>query len=319
MSWFRRRRRKADDPNLEQPDDHLKPLTVGDARDLTELARAAFAAEGTEVVPDGQGALVGDHRTFGLTNLAAMAAQHPRRRWSGLAKRHARGILAAHATDAAATDPESVRSQVLVKLRPVEDVGRVASYAPEILPGILLLVAIDHPDHVRELFSDEAVDELGGWDELRDVAIHNLRRLGPPDHEVIQADPERPDSVVHLFGSDDFFGAARLAILPEVLAGVGIERPSHGALVAVPNRHLLLVHPLEGPGVVPAVQMMVRLATSEFHGHTGPVSPQVFYRSAEGQVQQVTVQDEDEGTVAVQVAGPFAEAFDALGLTQSDD
>lgn len=292
---------------------------MGDAQDLTELARVAFAAEGVEVVPDGRGALIGDHRTYGLTNLAALVAQQPRRHWSRLARRHARGILAAHEADDDPIDTDSVRSQVLLKLRPVSDVGRGVHYAPEILPGILLLVAIDHPDHVRELFSDDAVDELGGWDEVRDLAVSNLRALPQPQHKVIRADPEREDSIVHLFAADDFFGAARLAILPEVLAHVGVERPAHGVLLAVPNRHLLLVHPLEGPGVIPAVQLLVRMATAEFQGHTGPLSPQVYYRSADGEVQQVTSQDEDEGSVAVRVEGPFAEAFDAMGLTQSDD
>lgn len=319
MGLFRRPRRNSDDPILDQPDDHLLPLTIGDARDLTELARSAFAAEGLEVVPDGRGALIGDQRTFGLANLAALVAQHPRRRWPNLARRHARGVLAVHEGDEDPLDIEAIRPNILLKLRPGDDLEQVATYAPEILPGILLLVAIDHPDHVRELFSDETIEELGGWEELRDIALGNLRRLGPPDHETIQADPAEPDSTVHLFGSDDFFGAARLAILPEVLAHVGIERPSHGTLIAVPNRHLLLVHPLEGPGLVSAVQLMVRLASSEYHGHTGPLSPQVFYRSADGEVQQVTMRDEDTQTVEVHVAGPFAQAFDALGLTQSDD
>ena len=102
----------------------------------------------------------------------------------------------------------------------------------------------------------------------------------------------------------------------EALAGIGIERPAHGVLLAVPNRHLLAVHVLGGLGVVTALQTLTRLAAGEHDSRPGPVSPHVYYRAADGRVEQVTFPEPDGRGVGVHVRGLLAEAFAALGLVE---
>lgn len=317
MRWFRRRGAAGDDdvpgPPTD-PDPVLPVLSRDDAAALVELARRTFAEHGRETVPDGEGVLVGDGIVHGLGNLAAVVAQLPRRQWPAAVERHVSTMIEAHAT-AEPTTLEEARPLLLPKLRPIAslDVGR-PSYAPEPLPGVLAVAALDYPTHVSELLSDERLDALGGWDAVRDIAFANLRRLPPPHHDTIDGDPSRSDAVVHLLATDDFFGASRVLLLDEVLAGIGIERPRHGVLLAVPNRHLLAVHVLAGVGVVPALQTLVRLAAGEHDAQPGPVSPQVFYRAADGRTQQVT--RVTDGHVGVHVEGPLAEAFAELGLVE---
>ena len=134
------------------------------------------------------------------------------------------------------------------------------------------------------------------------MAWSNLRRLPAPARQDLHGDPDRQDGTVHVFTSEDFFGASRLLLLDELLAGPGVERPAHGVLLVVPNRHLLAVHVLRGPGVVAAVDVLVRMAAGEHAGRPGPVSPHVYFRAADGRTQQVTGV-EDDGSTAVRVEG----------------
>lgn len=320
MAWFRRSGARPDDPEggvpasppLE-PDPVLPVLSRDDAARLVALTREAFAEQGRETMPDGHGALVGQGHVHGLTNLAATLSLVPRRQWPDLVRRHVGTMLQAHDTVEPAGLDEA-RDLLLVKLRAVDEIPEPRpTYAPEVLPGVLAVAALDYPTHVSELLSDERVDELGGWDAVREVAWDNLRRLPAPARQDLHGSPEDPDTVVHVLTTEDFFGASRLLLLDEVLAGLGVERPAHGVLVVVPNRHLLAVHVLRGAGVVTAIDVLVRMAAGEHAGRPGPVSPHVYFRAADGRVQQVT-SVEDDGTTAVRVDGALAEAFAALGL-----
>lgn len=317
MAWFRRRGRREDGglpaTPPDDPDPVLPVLSRDDAARLVALTRQTFAEHGRETVPDGQGALVGQGHVHGLSNLAATVSLVPRREWPGLVRRHVATMLEAHETVEPA-DLDEARDLLLVKLRAAHEIPSPRPlYAPEVLPGVLAVAALDYPTHVSELLSDERVEELGGWDAVREVAWSNLRRLPSPARQDLHGRPELDDSVVHVLTSDDFFGASRLLLLDEVLAGLGVERPAHGVLLVVPNRHLLAVHVLRGPGVVAAVEVLVRMAAGEHAGRPGPLSPHVFFRAPDGRTQQVTSTGPD-GSTAVRVDGALADAFAALGL-----
>ncbi len=296
---------------VPDPDPVFPVLSRERAGELVALAHQSFAEHGRETVYDGNGALVGQGHVHGLGNLAALAAQTPPRQWPGLVDRHVVGMLTAYATP----DPtglDEARDLLLPKIRLAADIPQpLPDYAPEVLPGVVALAALDYPTHVSELLADARVDELGGWGVVREVAWENLRRLPAPTVSHIQAGPDAP---VLALTSSDFFGASRLLVLDEVLAGLGVERPTHGVLVAVPHRHLMLVHVLEGPGVVAALGLMSRSARAQWESEPGPVSPEVYYRDARGRAEQVTRAGGEPGRVDVLVTGAFEEAMRALGL-----
>lgn len=306
MSLFRRDR--PSDPD-GPADPHLPPLSAADADHLTDLARREFDAVGIQVEPDGQGALVAEHATYGLGNLAALAGGLPRRRWRKLVRAHVQTIL--DAEDDSSDDSED--GILYFKLRPLDHIDTPPRYAPEVLPGILLVSAVDHPTHVRELLSDDHLDEYGGWDEAYRTGLANLRELPDPEHTSMQGIRNDPATEVHLFATDDFFGASRIAILPELLGSIGIERPSHGVLIGIPNRHLLTVHVVSGDGLLAALRTMIKIGHAEHDGREGAITPEVFYRAADGETQQLTWTT-DEQSVQLRVSGRFAEVLDELDL-----
>ncbi len=299
---------------VEDPDPVFPTLSRRRAVELVALTRRSFAEHGRETVYDGSGALVGQGHVHGLTNLAALAAHTPAREWPSMVDRHVVGMLAADATP----DPsglDEARHLLLPKIRLLADIPeRRPAYAPEVLPGVVALAALDYPTHVSELLADERIDELGGWERVRDVAWGNLRRLPAPAVSAVQADPRAGDATVLAFSTTDFFGASRLLILDELLATQGVERPTHGVLVAVPHRHLMLVHVLEGAGLTAALGLMSRGARAQYGVEPGPVSPEVYYRDASGQAEQVTQAEPGSDRVEVHVSGRFEQAMRGLGL-----
>jgi hypothetical protein len=306
-------------PEGGRPDPSLPMLTVDEAAWLAALVRTAFAEHGRETTPDGSGGLRGDGQTYGLHNLAAHVVAVPRRAWPDVARRHVRDMVAADRTPHP-TSLDEVRDQVLLKLRAVSELpSEPPSYAPEVLPGIVAVAAIDYPTHVSELLDNDRLTPLGGWDAVRPVALENLRRLEPPHVEDIVSHQGDPTSIVHVMVADDFFGAARVCVLEQVLAStLGVERPRHGVLVAVPNRHVMAVHVPTGPGILPALNTLAALAAGESVEAPGPVSPYVFLMTPGGRVEQVTARGED-GELVVDATGALADVMDALGVLDLGD
>jgi hypothetical protein len=314
---FGRRKDEGPAPSADGPrDPSLTALSVEQAQALTVLAARAFADVGLEVVPDGQGVLVGQGHRFGLHNLAAVVAQLPWREWPDAAARHAAAMGAAEA------DRSPVRpDQLLLKLRATDDVPNPPDFdASTRFPGVLALPAVDFPTKVQEMFAAEALIDIGGrhgWDEFREQALANLRRLPRPELMSLDADENRTDAMVHLFVSDDYFGASRVLVLDTLLADVlRRESPAHGCLVAIPNRHLLAVHLLDGLGVLAAAQVLAGVAEGECRDKPGPISDAVFYLPPTGPAESIATYA-DDGAVTINAAdGAFGRVLTELGLIE---
>lgn len=306
MGFFSRGRDGAE----STPDPELPPLTRELADWLRERVVAELAGLGLPVEARGDHLVAADGQVYGLGNLAATLAAAQRRERERVVATHARGILAMR-DFREPTTLEEITGIVVARVLPDHPVHTPrdpdASAGPTLGPGLVVRASLDFPTHVSTL-TDLA--PFGGWAAVEPYATANLRALPAPDHEVLR--PVR-DAEVHVFASDDLFGASRLLLLDDLLSGrLHRERPAHGVLVAVPNRHLLAVHVLAGPEVMRAMSTLVQLARGEFEG-PGPVSPEVYHRSPDGTMQQVTGPGADGG-VEVHVTGAFGDAMAALGL-----
>lgn len=285
-------------------------LSVDQARELGRLVREQLAERGAEaVVEDGMLRLAGPgHQQLGLHNLGAHAADLKYTEWPALVKGHLDLLMEHWSRPEEPVDPR----RLLAKLRLADDLPSENEVrdALEPLPGVLALLAEDRPDLVVEFFSAERVGIPDPWKIARD----NLRALPAPEHQVVGDDP---GGDVHVFATDDFFGASRLLVLPDLLATIGARIPDAGVFVAVPNRHLLLVHLPVGPAVVGAMNWMLTVATREYPEAPGPVSPHLYHLTADLRAQQVSRRDPD-GTTAMEVRDQVAEAFERLGLLGDD-
>jgi len=166
--------------------------------------------------------------------------------------------------------------------RLVPDCARPGRPARSSGPGRLFAPGLRQ---VEVLVGDTAVSDPvdpmthGGPALCRRAAMDGLRALHQPRHQTLTAGRAK----VETFVADDVFGASRLLLLDELLAeALLVERPSHGTLVVVPNRHLLAVHVLESVRAIPAaLGLLGELAVVE-HRIAEPLSPWVYFRASDG-------------------------------------
>ncbi len=147
---------------------------------FSALARQVFAEHGMECSYH-DGYLKGaDGRSYGLTNVALLAAHGPEREWKGLLDQHVSGIVAAHATPRQ-REMREVRDRLYLRLWPADDLP-TRPHAAEPLgvgPDVAMvgLASIDHPEHVETLTGARDIELLGGWEGVRAAALSNLSRL----------------------------------------------------------------------------------------------------------------------------------------------
>lgn len=296
----------------------LPALSVEQAAALHQLVLAALSARGLPADTTGDGVVHSDTMQYGLHNLSLVVADRPWPDWAELVDRH----VAAVAGTAGSTDTPPRSEQRLLKLRDEHDLACDPVFVDASpFPGLIVLPAVDYPTHVHEMGRVGDLDELGGWDAWRQTAMANLRRLPPPEHHVLPADPERDDAELQILVTEDFFGASRALVLDHVLSSVlGVERPTYGCLVAVPNRHLLVIHLPSGAGLLSALEAMIRMAAGECRDRPGPISPHVFFAPpGGGAIQRVSHRDEEPGgEIRIVVEGAFAEAVTSLGLLNGE-
>lgn len=287
----------------------LPPLSPAEAERLTQMVCDHVQSLGLVVLEAGDGVVKTDRSVLGLHNLAQNLYDIPEEHWPDRIETHLRVLLGALERVKDTVEPE----QVYLKLRCMDDIPDTPSYdAKEVLPGVWALLAIDYPDSVSESLGLEGLGHLGDWGALQEIAMKNIRSLPLPEYQATAGNEDQPDSLVHIFFSEDFFGASRFLILDELMKVFGVDKGQHGIFVAVPNRHILLVHVLEGPGVIDAVGLMASITHGE-SASSGPVSSSGYYISPEGEMQTVLDLDES-GNMRMMVEGVLADQFVELGL-----
>lgn len=206
---------------------------------------------------------------YGLTNLAQVCGHADRDAWGGIIRAHFDHM------DAWRTGPDDeatswAEARPILKLRLFgpdhAQLDDVATYP--VAPGIVAALALDLPTTVNTLTRDA----LEGWppvDELYAIALDGVRAEPAPGVEVVG---EPPVAITAISG-ESFFVATRLLLLPEA---IDLGASQH-ALVAVPNRHTLLVHPIRSTDAIPTLSVMVQLATQLHRDGPGSIVPTVFW------------------------------------------
>jgi hypothetical protein len=207
----------------------------------------------------------------------------------------------------------AVDAKFISKLRPYVAPPKlldpnIAEGAPEVLPGIVMAVAIDMGNQVNfmpvssmiELLpKDQPNRNVKGPELTRLVAIENLRKLPLPPVHITQTSPGRPDSEVILLEQQDSFVASRITFLNELVDRVAGRTPRpYGVLVSIPRRRTVLLHVPSGLGVLTAMRSMAISTRSLFDSSTqSRLSPNVYYVGADGSAETIAFPDKADGVV----------------------
>jgi hypothetical protein len=112
-----------------------------------------------------------------------------------------------------------------------------------------------------------------GHDAVFEAARENVRGVGRLDVERFAVDGT---DLIALFGPTRY-AATHVLWLDDYLAGIDGWSETNGALVVVPHRHLLAVHPIESAAVVPAAGTLLHFAAQQFETCPGPISDQLYW------------------------------------------
>jgi hypothetical protein len=263
----------------EPPPPAWSPFERGkDHEAFVELALADLRRRGlTFTYDDGQVIVAGadgsEGDRLGLSNLSQLCAGSDRDEWSRIIASHFTSLLAMQGRDldALAADYDQVKPILRVRLMPDESMGGVElpqSVTRQVAPGILAVLVFDFPDST----STVGVDHLDGWpvdaEGAFEQALANLAAEPTPMHQVVDEDQAR----LTVWYGDSFYVATRALRLDPLL-----PTGTTDALVAVPNRHTLLVHPIVDESAVTTMQAMFQLAAGLFREGPGSISDQPYW------------------------------------------
>lgn len=251
----------------------MRNLTTSEHERLRNLVRRSPAFIGMRVVVhDDQVEVVEPaDLVFGLGPVADAVAGAPADQWPDLVDGYLERILGLLVDGSPGLDgpTEQVLDRVLARLRPAEG-SPVAwwRYAMEVAPGLLAVLALDHPDHVAIL--NDAQVERHGRDRLFEAGFANLAGQLPDSYATGEG--------VYLLDGGDFV-ASTVLIMPYVLEAVtGTPDHPHGVLVAMPDHRTLIFHVLrDGAGARYALTEIARLAAQYHDDSPNPISPQVYW------------------------------------------
>lgn len=209
--------------------------------------------------------LCDEQLTLGLLNVAQLCHGQPVGDWLDVFDSHLDVLLDAQI---ASPDPALVMATLRARLVP-EDLDLGSSVCRSFVPGINEMLALDLPTTVRSLANDElhelGMDERAAWE----LAMRNTREDPEP---LVPETLETNEGAFLALEGGSFFVASRVRWLDEL-----IDVGEHGAVVAVPNRHLILAHPIEDLSVVGVISTMVVAAAASFRDGPGSVCPLIYW------------------------------------------
>lgn len=138
------------------------------------------------------------------------------------------------------------------------------------LPGTISYLVFDLP-HSIESVPLEIPEKWGkSVDDLFALALANVKNTVKPHVEHVEI---QPGVSFTAYSGESFFTASLALVLDQLESAVG----RFGGLVAIPHRHVLLVHPIENADMIHAVQRLGILAVNLDEQGPGSISPNLFW------------------------------------------
>jgi hypothetical protein len=232
---------------------------AGLADEVCETAIARFAALGVPVtVLDGTSGmdviLVSDSGSYPLHNVIARALAGNLDAVNDLVVTHVDRLVEARATpDADALTDADWFDRVRVRLMPIAaTVELPADYARRIAEDFVVMLCLDYPTHVSFL-SDGT---LGGRDPQ---ALASVGLSSVMDEPVESVEELRPG--IWLLQGESPYTATKVLGMQRLI-GTALPDAPHGVLFGIPNRHVIIAHPVAEEDSVQAIATLASLVVA---------------------------------------------------------
>jgi hypothetical protein len=209
----------------------------------------------------------------GLANVAQLCHASLRDEWTAIVAQHFAGLEELGEGPQFANAHEA---RAALKVRLIDDdflpAGGIELAQRRIAEDLRLVLAFDLPTSVM-LPPRSDVLAWGDEDELFEIALEQTRAEGGALLERHDFDEDRggPTSI-WVFHGESFFTATH------AIWGVHLDpSPERGMLVAVPNRHTVLAHPIRDLSVVSAVSVMLGVTNVMWAEGPGSLSDGLYW------------------------------------------
>jgi hypothetical protein len=237
----------------------------------------------------------GRAQRLGLRNIAQTCHLEPADRWPRLLADFFNGLLRAESEAqhmlGDLSNLDKVRDRVKIRLYGAEyrnTPGAEALLLRTPADGILAVLVCDlqyaNISVPRELVAGWGMHE----DEAYELALRNTLEQEEVTYTVM---PALPDGVV-LEGIEGHSNYASTHLL-------GLERhlgraPGYGALVAVPNRHILFLHRIRDDRVTAAMGALSTMTAQAYRDGPGSISQDLYWWVSDGGLRRLPIQREGE-------------------------
>lgn len=240
--------------------------------------------------------------TVDLRNVRQLCLQVPREEWTGVVWEHLAGLGSVQARPRAPRDFDETRPLLRARLYGEAEFLLSDVAARPVAPGVVeALVVAD-----EGVIATVARSVADGWPEpLEDLLAlgrDQVRAEGPVEPRLVDVD----GAVLTALEAASFFTTTHVFWLDEYTA-----LPPDGALVALPNRHLLLVHPLRDATVLDAAEAMLVNAHRFHEEGPGSLSPHLYWWRDGGLTLLPAVVEPDR--VEFRPPAEFVEAMRRIG------
>jgi hypothetical protein len=210
----------------------------------------------------------------GLVNLAQVCHAIPQEAWPKEIESFFATLVQAMTSEQDPTLDEA-RSMVKVRIYPDDYASGNADMerqhiGRDLAPGMMAVLVLDYPDRIASLRSDLAESWGLSVDELFALGLANVRNQDRPG---VQREELGNGGKISIVMGDSFFSATWVLMMDQFLA----PQPRHGAVVAVPNRHVILFQPITDLSVIEGTQAIGRLAAELYREGPGSISPSMYW------------------------------------------
>jgi hypothetical protein len=233
--------------------------------------------EGGVTIQDGLVTIHEDGRQFGLLNLAQECHLSDRENWKQIVETHFEGaqkaLVERQELDRKERDYAEIRDLLAVRLWPgdyLNSVDPASLIYRQDLEGTVSVLVFNLPSSIQSVTQQEASVWNRPVRDLFEMGLQNVRTGVVPNTEV--GDSGENVQIQVLWG-DSFYVATHVLLLKDHRQCVG----THGSLVAVPHRCMLLCYPIEDMNVLRAEDKLIRMADQMYQEGPGSISPYVYW------------------------------------------
>ena len=217
---------------------------------------------------------------LGLSNLVQVCRGRPRDTWASAIAHHfdvAFDIKDGRTAEELSQDWRLARERVKLRLYVRSNLPEVPLVTWEIADGLVAVLTFDLPETVISVRLEDRERWDVADDDLYDIALANVRGEGLlPATDIDLGDR----ASLHLLeGGRTFFAASHALFIEDYLRGAG----PHGIVLAIPQRHVVLFHPIRDLRVVRVIEAMIVTATNMYVDGPGSISSDLYWLPPRGE------------------------------------